>query len=357
MTGSTIGHGAAASVAVLMLAFGVAGCSDDTRSADESAPTTTTTLSPALTPTPVPPTDDAAPDRISIGVVAPSAADDGAWTQAMIDSIGRVMAQREIDVDVTGGISSADDAATALRRYAAAGFDLVIAHGTQFVDTLLVVADEFPATSFAAGTATDVGGRSNVFAYAAAAHESGYVNGVLAAELTRADVIGVVGPVAAGDAAAYVDGFVAGVDAQNPDASVDVLFIDSFDDDVLAGEAASALVADGADVLTGISQMTAGAIGVASADDLPWLGVQADQSALGPDVVVASQVYRWDDALVTMIERIGAGSLGGEALLISYADGGLVTVYDDTIDVELRALGDEVIAGIVDGSIVVAPAG
>ena len=54
-------------------------------------------------------------------------------------------------------------------------------------------------------------GYENVFAYEANAQEGGYVNGVIAALLNQSGVIGVVGPVEAGDAKLYIDGFVGGV--------------------------------------------------------------------------------------------------------------------------------------------------
>ncbi len=95
------------------------------------------------------------------------------------------------------------------------------------------VAPDFPDTSFAWGTATDVGaeqGLENIFAYEARAEEGGYVNGVLAANLSQSGVLGVVGPVEAGDAKLYIDGFVAGANAANPDGQVNVSYTGSFGD-------------------------------------------------------------------------------------------------------------------------------
>ena len=51
---------------------------------------------------------------------------------------------------------------------------------------------------------------------AAAAEQGGYINGVMAALLSKSKVIGVTGPVEAGDAKTYVDGFVQGVASVDP---------------------------------------------------------------------------------------------------------------------------------------------
>ena len=41
-----------------------------------------------------------------------------------------------------------------------------------------------------------------------------------------------------------------------------------------------------------------------------WFGNQSDQSALAPDLVAASQVYRWEVALRQIVSGIDQGTLG-----------------------------------------------
>ena len=159
-----------------------------------------------------------------------------------------------------------DDAAAALRDYASQGYDLVIAHGSQYGTSLVEIAPDFPETSFAWGTTVDTfvhQGITNVFAYEARSEQGGYVNGVLAAALSKSGVLGVVGPIETGDAKLYVDGFALGAQATNPDIQVNINYIGSFSDVALASEAAQTHVNAGADAMTGSAQMVVGAIGVA----------------------------------------------------------------------------------------------
>ncbi len=119
-----------------------------------------------------------------------------------------------VEIAYTENMFNVTDAASAIRDYADAGFNLVLAHGAQYGTSLFEIAPDFPETSFAWGTATNTGaeeGVENVFAYEPRAEEGGYVLGVIAAELTESEVVGLVGPVDAGDAKLHVDGFVAGV--------------------------------------------------------------------------------------------------------------------------------------------------
>ncbi|MEE9416161.1 MAG: BMP family ABC transporter substrate-binding protein [Acidimicrobiales bacterium] len=284
---------------------------------------------------------------LTVAIVAPSASDDLAFTQSMVDSVKAL----GIEPQITDGTFVLDDAAAAIRGYAEDGVNVVIAHGTQYGASLLEIAPDFPETSFIWGTATDTQGLDNVFAYFPDADEGGYVHGVLAAQLSSSGVIGVVGPVEAGDAVAYINGFAKG--AEDNGATVNITYTGSFGDVALAAEAAQAHLTQDVDVLTGTAQMVVGAVGVASENDIPWFGTQSNQTSLDPDLVVASQVYHWEVILEEMLMRVAAGRLGGDALAINLENGGLVIELNDQFDLPDGAAQtvEDTIAGIIDGSI------
>jgi basic membrane lipoprotein Med (substrate-binding protein (PBP1-ABC) superfamily) len=292
-----------------------------------------------------------------VAVVMPSAINDLAFSQSMYDALLRVQAEmggpEKFEIVYSDNMFVVDDAAAAIRDYATQGFDLVIAHGSQYGSSLQEIAPDFLETSFAWGTTLDTFGQPNIFAYEAAADEGGYVNGVLAANMTTSNVIGVVGPIETGDAKLYVDGFKAGVLATNPDITVNVNYIGSFSDVALAAEAANTHISAGADVLTGTAQMVVGAIGKAEEANALWFGTQSNQTSLAPKIVVASQVYHWEVVLNEMLDLIKSGTLGGKSFAINLANGGEVIEYnpDFTVPAEAKAAADAAIAGIKDGSI------
>ncbi|MEZ4591361.1 MAG: BMP family protein [Chloroflexota bacterium] len=297
-------------------------------------------------------------EQIRIAVVMPSTITDLAWSQAVYDSLLRLQeaagGPEVMEIAYTENMFNVTDAAAALRDYAADGFNIVLAHGTQYGTSMFEIAPDFPETTFAWGTATDTGvdqGLTNVFAYEARAEEGGYVNGVLAANMSTSGVIGVVGPVEAGDAKLYIDGFVAGAMAANPDAQVNVSYTGSFGDTALAAEAANTQIAAGADVLTGSAQQVVGAIGVAAEQGVPWLGTQSDQSPIDPDVVVASQLYNWDGVLSDIINKHQAGEYGGSAYALTLANGGLVMDFADSLSADAVAAAEAAAAAIVAGDI------
>mgnify|MGYP005839162743 CR=1 FL=1 len=263
-----------------------------------------------------------------VAAVAPSATNDLAFSQSMYDALMAIQAEMgedQFQFVFQDGTFVVDDAAVALREWASSGeYDLVIAHGSQYGTILEELAPEFPDVSFAWGTDQNTFGLDNVYAYTAASNEGGFLNGAMAALMTKTGVIGVVGPIEVGDAKLYVDGFVAGAKAAKPDVTVNVTYIQSFSDVPLATEAAKTHIANGADILTGTAQMVVGAIAVAKEEGALWFGTQSSQAELAAEAGVQFQVYRWEVVLRDIIANVKAGKLGGQAYVISLANGGLV---------------------------------
>ncbi|MEQ9033379.1 MAG: BMP family protein [Aggregatilineales bacterium] len=272
-------------------------------------------------------------EAFSVAVVAPSATNDLAFSQSMYDALvllQEVYGEDAFQFTFLDGVFIVDDAAVALREWAASGdYDLIIGHGSQYGSIIEELAPEFPDVSFAWGTDENTFGLDNVFAYTAAAEEGGYINGAIAGLMTESNVIGVVGPIEVGDAKLYVDGFVAGAASTNPEAEVNVVYIQSFSDVPLATEAAQTFLANGADILTGTAQMVVGPIAVATENGIPWFGTQSSQAELSGEIGVAFQVYHWEVVLDEIIGLISEGTLGGEAFTLTLENGGLAIEFGD----------------------------
>jgi basic membrane protein A len=297
-----------------------------------------------------------------VAVIMPSTINDLAFSQSMYDALLKIQddmgGEEKMELVYSENMFVVDDAAAAIRDYASEGYDLIIAHGSQYGSSLKEIAPDFPETAFAHGTTVDTfvdEGINNVFAYEAASHEGGYVNGVMAAKLTESNVIGVVGPIETGDAKLYIDGFVAGVEATNPDAQVNVNYIGSFSDVALASEAASTHISAGADVLAGTAQMVVGAIGKAEENNVLWFGTQSSQTSLAPTIVVANQIYDWTVVLNDIIDQMENEVYGGKAYVITLENGGEVMEYNPDFDLpaDVKQLAEETTQGIVDGSITI----
>lgn len=300
---------------------------------------------------------EGAAEPFRVAVVLPSTINDLSWSQSIIDSLNALQAElgeANFEIAYSENMWNVPDAAPAIRDYAEAGFDLVVAHGAQYGTTIFELAGDYPDTSFAWGTATDFGeaqGLTNVFAFEPRADEGGYVLGVIAANLTKSNVVGVVGPVDAGDAKLHVDGFVAGVHATDPDIDVNITFTGNFGDTALAAEAANTLISAGADVLSGSAQQVSGAISVAKEKGVPWLGIQGDQTPLAPEIVLAGDVYDWTGVIKQIMALRAEGVNGGQVLPLTLENGAQSMKYAESLPAEVVDAANAAVQGIIDGSI------
>jgi basic membrane protein A len=292
----------------------------------------------------------------------PSAITDMAFSQSMYNALKAVQTEMggeaALEIKYSENMFNVPDAANAIRDYASQGFDVVFAHGSQYGSSVQEIAPDFPEVTFAWGTDVNTFGMPNVYAYTAAAEEGGYVNGVLAAKLTKSKLIGVTGPVEVGDAKTYIDGFVQGVASVDPSIKVSKTWTGSFSDVALMTEAAKTHIAAGADILTGSSQSVVGSIAAAKEKgSVLWFGTQQDQASLATDLVVASQVYDWTNMVKEIIAKHQAGTLGGETYILRLENDGLKIAYNPayTLADDVKAAGDKAIEDIKSGAVKVEP--
>lgn len=317
-------------------------------------------LSACAPAAPAAPAATAKPLRVA--VVMPSATTDMAFSQSMYSALVAVQkemgGESKMEIKYSENMFKVPDAAAAIRDYATQGFDIVIAHGSQYGSSVEEIAKDFPKTTFAWGTDVNTFGLKNVYSYTAAAQEGGYVNGVLAAKLTKSKQIGVTGPVEVGDAKTYIDGFTQGVASVDKSIQVNKTWTGSFSDVALMTEAAKTHISAGADILTGSSQSVVGSIGAAKDNGkVLWFGTQSDQASLAPSLVVASQVYDWTGMIKEIIANRAAGTLGGKTYTLQLKNGGLKISYNSgfSLPADVKAAGDKAIEDIKSGAVVVNP--
>ncbi len=309
-----------------------------------------------------PAAEDEAKKPIRVALVMASSISDMAWAQSMYEGLKKVQAdmggEAAFELVYSENMFKVPDAAAAIRDYASQGYDIVFAHGSQYGSSLQEIAPDFPKTTFAWGTEVNTFGLDNVYAYTSASEEGGYVNGIMAAMLTKSKTIGVTGPVEAGDIKSYVEGFIKGVASVDPTITVSETWTGSYSDVALMTEAAKTHIAAGADALTGSSQAVVGSIGAAKeAGDVLWFATQYDQSPLAPNLVVASQAYNWNNMINEMIAGREKGELGGVSYKLTIKNGGLNMVYNPQFNLpaDVKAAADKAIEGIKNGTIVVLP--
>jgi basic membrane protein A len=349
-------------LAAVVVALVAGACSGSSTPAPTVAPSPSPSPAAAasVAPSPSPaaaasvaPSPSPAAVTLKVALVAPSAVNDLAFTQSMVEALNSLKAKYNLEVSVSDNQFVVATAANVIQNYASQGYNLVIAHGSQYGSILQQLAPQFPNVSFAWGTAGSTYNLPNVFAYQVNSNEGGYVQGAMAAMLSTSKVLGVIGPIAVGDAKLYVDGFCAGAKSIVASISCIPVYTGSFSDVSLMSAAATTFVANKADVLTGTAQAVVGAIGVAKSKNLPWFGTQWTQASLAPSQVVSSQVYNWAPILEQILATIQTGKLGGATFTGTLGNGGEQIQLNPgfSLPAAVKAKADDLIKGITDGSV------
>ncbi len=120
----------------------------------------------------------------------------------------------------------AADISAAFADYASAGYDVVIGHGYEFGDPALEVAETYPATKYIC-TESDASS-DNVASYVMACEQTAYVEGIIAASMTKSDKLGAIGPIQGDSLVKIVNGYEDGAKSVNPDIEVQTTWTNSF---------------------------------------------------------------------------------------------------------------------------------
>ncbi|MBR6084995.1 MAG: BMP family protein [Spirochaetales bacterium] len=273
--------------------------------------------------------------EIKVALIVSSTIDDKGWCQAMHDGITEAMA--ELPAGTIADYKAVEntqpaDAKSAVATYVNLGFNIIILHGSQYRSVTEEVSKEYPDVMFAFGTTTDIIG-SNVFSYMPQSEETGFLSGIIAGLTTKANKVGVVGPIDGGDSARYNRGFVLGVQSVNPNAKITVTHIGDFNDTVKSGEFAESLIAAGNDVLTGSSQQALGSLRAVAGypdKDIWWVGQDIAQIGLDEGYkCIAASSYNYKAVLIGLVDAFKAGKLGGEVIPMNFSNGGFVWEWNE----------------------------
>lgn len=297
---------------------------------------------------------DAEPLRVAL--VLPGRSDDVSWNQAVLDGMNRAIEQTDVPVDLTVVEQVYDpvDIEPALIDYAQQGYDLIVGPGFQFQEPIIKVAPDYPGTNFAAGSGFKLA--PNVSVYDVRLEQGGYVMGILAGLSTESDVVGAVGGVDVSEIHRGHVGFILGAESVNPDVTVLTTFVGDFNDLNGAKNATLRHIDAGADRLWQTGDGVGLAVLSACAEaDVICMGNVANQTELAPEHVLASFVYDWSIVYRQMIEETAAGTFGGKAYWIDFANDGVAVEYNEAlmpaVTEEMQAAVEEAVQGFRDGTL------
>jgi basic membrane protein A len=169
--------------------------------------------------------------------------------------------------------------------------DMVIGHGFEFGEIAHKVAPDFPDTDFVVTSNPLEPEDSNVQHLMPNSTQGAYLAGVAAGKTTTTNKLGGIAGFDFPVLQAQMKAVEAGAKSVNPKATLDTVYLGTFDDVAKGKEAARSQAASGVDVIYHIADAAGvGVIDGAEEEGIKAIGWGVDQNALAPKTVIASQL-------------------------------------------------------------------
>ncbi|WP_170574654.1 BMP family lipoprotein [Ruegeria atlantica] len=287
---------------------------------------------------------------------------EGSWDKTVQEALDRVADSNPGGLTVTYDAKDAvygDKAENVINLLAKSGKYDIILSASAHSDQIKNLHAKYPETMFVSLGSGNYNAGENHYLALGRVHEAAYLLGILAAGKSKTGVIGAVASFPADDVNDQLNAYLAGARSVNPDAKLQLSFIESWYDPPKATEATYALAAAGADV---VYQM-AGEVYEACRDkDILCFSKYRDTSSMAPDVVLSGTQLLWDPVLNWMLDewsnaKTDGGSFNGntDAVWFGLAEGGSdISPYHglaDQVPADLQEQVEQAKADIIAGKI------
>lgn len=289
-----------------------------------------------------------------VAMILPGPINDAGWSAAAYE--GLTMAAEDFDIEFAYSENvTIADADAAFTEYASNGYDLVIAHGFDYTDSACKIGPKFPNTKFIVMNGLE-SAEPNVAGYKLRLGESGFLAGAFAAQITKANKIGVVMLDRSETYQLSMDNYVKAAKWLNPDIEVLTGYAENANDLAKAKEVTLSMIEQGADVICGnCNAATLGCIEACDETKTYFVGLTSDQHELAPDVVVVSVVQSLPQFVYSAVEDCYKGNFSPTIVQKGVAEGQVTysSYYEHAslVTDEMQAKLDELIGKFKDFSI------
>jgi len=231
-------------------------------------------------------------DPKKIGFIYIGPPGDHGWTYQHDQGRQHMMSQLGGEVESTylENIPENADAVRAIRKLAASGHDLIFTTSFNYMDQTMEVANEFPDVKFE--HATGYKRSNNVSTYGARFYEGRVIEGHIAGNLTKTNVIGYIGSFPIPEVIRGINAFYLAASKVNPDIQMKIIWAFTWYDPGKEADAANTLINQGADIIVQHTDTFAPCQAAEKAGVMAF-GQASDQSHFCPNSHLTAIVDDW----------------------------------------------------------------
>lgn len=247
-----------------------------------------------------PPSTDCKPGQytdtnpIKVAWIYVGSPSDAGWThahdvgrQAVADHFGKSL------VTITKeNVPEGPQTSQVVKQLVSQGVNLIFSTSYGFQPAMVEGAKANPKVLFEQATGDTM--LPNLAQYYGAGENGDYLGGMAAGYASKSGKIGFVAPFPIPEVIREINAFTMGARFAHPDATVKVVWTNTWFDPNTERQAAQSLVSAGVDALgDGQDSPTTGQ--VAKTNNLPWVGYDSDQTEFAPDNFLTATTYHWGD--------------------------------------------------------------
>tara|TARA_B100000029_G_scaffold408669_1_gene409998 strand:- start:4025 stop:5101 length:1077 start_codon:yes stop_codon:yes gene_type:complete len=245
----------------------------------------------------------ASADKLKVGFIYIGPPGDHGWTYA--HDQGRKMIEAklgdQVETTFVEGVPEGPDAERAIAKLAETGHGLIFTTSFGYMEPTLKVAKRFPNVMFE--HATGYQQADNVSTYSARFYEGRYVQGQIAAEMSKTGVIGYIASFPIPEVVRGINAFMLGAQSRNPNMKVKVVWVYTWFDPPKEADAAKVLMDQGADIITQHTDSTA-AIQAAADRGILAFGQASDMIHFAPDTQLTAIIDEWGPYYVARTQAV-----------------------------------------------------
>jgi simple sugar transport system substrate-binding protein len=249
-----------------------------------------------------------ADDPTKVGFVYVGPVGDGGWTYEHDQGRKAVEAEfgDKVETVYVENVAEGPDAERVITQMALQGADLIFTTSFGYMDPTINVAAKFPNVRFE--HATGYKQAENVATYSARFYEGRAVQGTIAGNMTKSNIIGYIGSYPIPEVIRGINSAYIHAKKVNPDVEFKIVWAFTWFDPAKEADAAKVLIEQGADVILQHTDSTAPQAAAQAAGNVITFGQASDMAEYGPLPRVSSIIDDWAPYYIARTQAVMDGT-------------------------------------------------
>jgi simple sugar transport system substrate-binding protein len=292
-----------------------------------------------------------AQEPVEVGFVYVGPIGDFGWThghelarEAVAEHFGD-----KVNTTYVENVAEGPDAERVIRQLASSGKQLIFTTSFGFMNPTIRVAKQFPEVKFEHATGYQTA--PNVAVYNARFYQGRAVCGAIAGHVSKSGITGYIGSFPIPEVVMGINAYTLAMRQVMPDAQTKVVWVNSWYDPGKEGDAAKALIDQGADIICQHTDSPA-PLQVAEERGVHGFGQASDMRAYAPKAQLTAILDDWSDYYIERVQAVLDGTWQTQNVWWGLQEGMVkMAPYGDAVTPEAAAAGDAMRDGIITGNI------